>query len=510
MKILLLLATIAGLSAVQGYHILCYHPLPSKSHDTLAKGIVMPLLRAGHKITWVTPYPAGKPKNVTIIDVSETIKVAQGLNIAKERVHGFEVAKTFATNITKVAFNDALKTALSQNQYDAVITEWFFSDVESGIAAIQKVPWILLSGIVMHSHLEDLVDRVTSIPTIPMMVNSFPIPMSFWDRVENTYSHLKTTVVDWLEYSTEVSKYEGYFKPLTQARGVVLPPYSVARRNVSVLLVNSHPSFAPARSLPPNVVDIGGYHIDEDTPPLPKDLQEILDSSPEGVVYFSMGSVLKSAGFPEQMRKDLIEVLGSIPYTVLWKFEEKLEGLPKNVHVRPWMPQTSILAHPNVKIFITHSGLLSTLEALHYGVPMLAIPVFGDQPGNADRGVRSGYAVKVDFGPDIKEELKKGLNEMFSNDRYYKTAKYISKLFRHRPVAPSKLITNYVELAIESKGAYHLRSKTNLYEWYQLWMLDQIAALIAIVITIYIVINKIIGLFKQPKVNKFHKDKKNK
>ncbi|KPJ21665.1 Ecdysteroid UDP-glucosyltransferase [Papilio machaon] len=129
-----------------------------------------------------------------------------------------------------------------------------------------------------------------------------------------------------------------------------------------------------------------------------------------------MGSVLKSAALPESTKRELLRVLGSLPYTVLWKFEEQLEGLPKNVHIRSWMPQASILAHPNVKVFITHGGLLSTLEALKYGVPLLAIPVFGDQPGNAIRAMRSGYARKVTFSPDMAPELERELKHMLADD----------------------------------------------------------------------------------------------
>lgn len=42
----------------------------------------------------------------------------------------------------------------------------------------------------------------------------------------------------------------------------------------------------------------------------------------------------------------------------LWKFEEPTMDLklPKNVMIRPWLPQSDILAHPKVKAFISHSG----------------------------------------------------------------------------------------------------------------------------------------------------------
>lgn len=70
-------------------------------------------------------------------------------------------------------------------------------------------------------------------------------------------------------------------------------------------------------------------------------------------------------------------------YTFLWKFEtkEKLPvALPRNVKIQAWMPQNDILGHVNTKLFMSHCGLLSAQESLWYGVPVLAFPVFADQP----------------------------------------------------------------------------------------------------------------------------------
>ncbi|KAJ2942174.1 hypothetical protein O0L34_g15715 [Tuta absoluta] len=491
MKLSLLLSVLTLSHEVVGYKILVLSPTPSRSHATLARGIVTPLLEAGHQVTWGVPFMDQKPHpNLRLIDLSATLNHVPKMDMTQIRNdHG--IVKEFATNISRTtALNKDIRDTLVRDNYDAVVTEWFFSDTDAGFAAVQQVPWIMLSGMIMHPHVEGLVDEVRSISTVPMVFHDFTVPMSFYERVVNTFTFVMMRIGAILDESTNAARYESYFSPLAAARGVPLPPYSEAIYNISVVLVQSHPSIAPALSLPPNVVDIGGYHIDKPQP-LPQDIQYILDSSPQGVVYFSMGSVIKGYRLPLGLRKDLIAMFGELPYTVLWKFEEELQGLPKNVVVRKWWPQAGVLAHPNVKLFITHGGLLSSLEAVQFGVPLLAVPVFGDQPSNAARAARAGYARCVPYGDHIGPALKEELNEMLNNDSYYKQAKYLSSLFNNRPVPPRQLITHYIELAIQSKGAYHLRSKTHLYPWYQRWFLDQLAVLIILLSIPYLAVKRL-------------------
>ncbi|CAG9134457.1 unnamed protein product [Plutella xylostella] len=495
---LLLLACclLIGCSAVSCYRVLAVFPVASRSHATLGRGVVDALLADGHEVTFITPYPENKNvKNLKEIDVSVTQKVIKAINMMDEanRHGGPDFVKAMSLNVSRAMMaTPAVQQALLTGRFDAVVTEWFFNEYLAGFAETLQVPWVLLNGMVYHPYLEQLVDAPQSPAILPMMANDYPVPMSFIERVKNTFivgMMLGTYAFkDKYEFA-EV--YEELFAPLATSRGVQLRPFDEASADVAVVLLNSHPALAHVQSVPPNVIDVAGYHLDESPKPLPQDLQTLLDNSKQGFVYFSMGSVLKSANFPAHTRQALLKVFEKLPYTVLWKFEEAMDGLPKNVHVRAWMPQQSILAHPNIKLFITHGGMLSSVEAIHYGVPLLAIPMFGDQPSNAQRAARRGYAISVPFSPDMTPQVEEALGKLLSDDTYYKTAKSLSAVFRARPTTPRKLIAHYVRLAIESKGAHHLRTKTHLYPWYQRLLLDQLLVLLLIILFVIRMIEKL-------------------
>lgn len=75
------------------------------------------------------------------------------------------------------------------------------------------------------------------------------------------------------------------------------------------------------------------------------------------------------------------------------------------------------LAHPNVKLFITHGGLLSTIESVYHGVPILGLPVFGDQTMNMINAVAAGYALMLPFRKFSEEKFAAALSELLYNQR---------------------------------------------------------------------------------------------
>jgi Glycosyl transferases, related to UDP-glucuronosyltransferase len=76
-------------------------------------------------------------------------------------------------------------------------------------------------------------------------------------------------------------------------------------------------------------------------------------------------------------------------------------------------------AHPNVRLFVTHGGLLSTQETIYWGVPVVGIPLVADQKLNMARAVSAGYAVLLDYDNVTAESLNWALREVLENPRYF-------------------------------------------------------------------------------------------
>lgn len=113
-----------------------------------------------------------------------------------------------------------------------------------------------------------------------------------------------------------------------------------------------------------------------------QDLEEFCAAADKGVVLFCLGTNIRSDKLGDEVIAMFLQVFSELPeYNFMWKFEtDTLPAEPsKNVLIRPWLPQNDILAHRRTVAFISHSGLLSTQEAVWHNVPILGVPFLADQ-----------------------------------------------------------------------------------------------------------------------------------
>lgn len=157
----------------------------------------------------------------------------------------------------------------------------------------------------------------------------------------------------------------------------------------TLLFVNGNEFVDPVRPLPSKAIQIGGIGLSKPAP-LRGQFLEMAQKGKKGFIMFALGTAAPTMAIDENKKKQLLEAFAHFPdYHFIVKadsYDEVFRNLSlrnSNVDVVSWLPQTSLLAHPNAKAFITHGGYNSILESGLAGVPMLVIPLFFDQHYNA-------------------------------------------------------------------------------------------------------------------------------
>lgn len=356
--------------------------------------------------------------------------------------------------------------------YDLVIVEIFVSEALIGLGQHFGAPVIAVSTFGANKWTADLVGTPSPMSYVAHAFSTFSDRMTLAERVVNTLlTALETVLINVLNYPYQRIAYNAAFPDARLT-------YDEAVANVSLVLLNSHFSINGPRPYVPNMIEVGGLHVRRDIKPLPQRLQRFLDDAPDGVVYFSLGSFVRSAYMSEQHRQTFVRVFGSLRQRVVWKFEsDDLSDRPDNVLIDKWLPQNDILAHPNVRLFITHGGLLSTTEAVYHGVPVVGMPLFGDQMRNVQGAVKAGWGVQLNYANVTEASLRWALGLALNDGSFAQTAKQVSQHYRDQPMTPLETAVYWTEYVLRYRGAPHLRSASMDLNFWQYHCLDVFAIL---------------------------------
>jgi MGT family glycosyltransferase len=110
------------------------------------------------------------------------------------------------------------------------------------------------------------------------------------------------------------------------------------------------------------------------------------------LVYLSLGSL---GGADVDLMQRLVDVLADSKHRFIVSkgpLAERITLAP-NMAGAAILPQTTVL--PQVDAVITHGGNNTTTEALHFGKPMVVLPLFWDQHDNAQRMDELGFGVRL-------------------------------------------------------------------------------------------------------------------
>ncbi|XP_055692931.1 UDP-glycosyltransferase UGT5-like [Lutzomyia longipalpis] len=408
-------------------NILVLIPNPSRSHVVWINTLTDVLAERGHNITFLSSNIYGKKMpNIHHLE----------LDVAKEErvkrlgaIDVFKIGKgNFFNRLNRVNHKSDMQEAYTQSsgyqrlqeypddfKFDLVIFEYIEqSFLMSFVEKFGNAPVIGASSVAMPLSSNTYVPGNLISPSFMKinLIRNSPSVLTFWGRL------LNYTII----FVFEVLKHYCTVPNLS----------SELEKQFKLILINKHPASDEIVPLWPHVIPVGGLHIQ---PPkdLPKDLKDILDSAKDGVILFSLGSVVQSSKIQKDRLMEIVEAFRALPqYTFLWKYEKSSlhVEIPSNVIIRKWLPQNDILAHPNLKLFITHAGILSTHETIWHGVPALGLPVFLDQFSNIEHCVKSGFAEEEDITKVERNSFRKLIVKMMNDPKYKENAMIYSQLFR--------------------------------------------------------------------------------
>ncbi|XP_032453241.1 UDP-glucuronosyltransferase 1-7C isoform X2 [Nasonia vitripennis] len=482
---LVLLLLIGLQSGVDCLRILAIFPLNSHSHSAMCISLAKGLAARGHELDVYSHYPlknpppnyrdhslAGSLPAYTNNMTYDMVMPAQPSLSPSSIKKAFEQISTPLCGLMELPiFKDLREKNFKNGSYDLVIVEVFLADCYLAWGRHFNIPMVGVMTTPLIDWFNEPLGNPFNTAAIPGSTVKFRHPMNFWQRSFNTI---------------------GY------------PTASDLEKDLDLLIVNSHLSLEGPRAYVPAIVPVAGLHISDDDTKLPKVVQKWLDDSTAGCVYFSFGSMLMIETFPKPMLKAFYDSFKAIaPVRILWKIHKPEllpPDLPSNVMTQKWFPQNQVLKHKNTKVFVTHGGLMSSQEAIQFGVPMVGIPVFADQQQNVNVNVYRGISAKVTLSELTEEKLTKAITDVIQNPVYRKNLEKLRSLFVDRPMSALDTAVYWAEY-IGRHGKHSLRSPLVDMPWYQKNLFDVYGFILFTLYAVYflmkLLVKKVFGHFKK-------------
>ncbi|XP_023578052.1 UDP-glucuronosyltransferase 1-2 isoform X4 [Octodon degus] len=380
----------------------------------------------------------------------------------------------YETSCVQMLRNSTLISQLNASSFDVVLTDPVFP-CGAVLAQYLHIPAVFfLRGIPCGLDFEGT-QCPHPLSYVPQWLTSYSDHMTFLQRVKNMLYPVGLSLICHIGFSP----YARIASELLQREVSVVDLFSHA----SVWLMRWDFVLEYPRPIMPNMVFIGGINCMR-RKPLSQEFEAYVNASGEhGVVVFSLGSMVSE--IPEKKAMAIAEGLGRIPQTVLWRYTgTPPSNLAKNTILVKWLPQNDLLGHPKTRAFITHAGSHGIYEGICNGVPMVMMPLFGDQMDNAKRMETRGAGVTLNVLEMTSDDLEGALKKVIYDKSYKENILRLSSLHKDRPIEPLDLAVFWVEFVMRHKGAPHLRPAAHDLTWYQYHSLDVIGFLLAIVLVV--------------------------
>ncbi|KAH8381158.1 hypothetical protein KR200_006458, partial [Drosophila serrata] len=495
----LVVAITALIGGTQSANILGLFPSLSPSHLIIQMSVAKVLAERGHNVTVVTVLkPMVTHKSINVITIPLTKEEAQRKSDSIKEMSKNDNSNMVVSMLRMSGQMDFMFKKMAEalkhervkdlylnknNKFDLVLSGYFMNDFQLGFARKVNAPFIIVATMPPNQMVNPLIGNPLEASYVPSMDDSLEkaTGMSFRQRLRSLFASLSFRVLSHLFYKRNQNLYKEIY-----GDDPTLPAYSDLNKNISLIFFGSHGiSEGPIRPNVPAVIEVGGIQVKDRPDPLPQNIADFLSNAPHGAILFSLGTNVKKDHLPPETIQKIFNVLSKLKLKVIWKWDdlESTPGTSENILYAKWLPQDDILAHPNIKLFITHAGKGGVTEAQYHGIPMLALPVFGDQPSNAAAVVEQGFGLTQSLLTLEEKCFHEGIREVLENPKYANAVKSFSTLYRDRPMSARETLIYWVEYVIRHHGAPHLQSPVVHMSYIAANNLD-IYALLALVIAV--------------------------
>jgi MGT family glycosyltransferase len=148
------------------------------------------------------------------------------------------------------------------------------------------------------------------------------------------------------------------------------------------------------------------------------------------VVYLSLGSLgCMDLGLMQR----LIDAMAKTEHRTIVSMGPLKDqmNLGPNMYGDRFLPQPSIL--PQCDLLITHGGNNTVCEGFHFGLPMIALPLFWDQYDNAQRLRETGFGERLDTYGWTDDELVTTVDRLLADAELVARMKVNAEAIRAEP-----------------------------------------------------------------------------
>ncbi|KAI6192236.1 UDP-glucuronosyltransferase [Aphelenchoides bicaudatus] len=440
MRLLIVFLLLTLCSNGNALKILLYNPKISKSTVGFMNKVGDVLTEGGHEVVQYMPeldYTFGNGSNsktARVIERKCDFVVPDEMQISQLGQDGW----TEETNVL------GLYTA---EQFDIALTDFF--DV-CGFAIFDRIG--IQKHIMLYSaYLISLHGGVFGIPQTPSFVPDFEVfgnpvkGLTFYERFMSQISFLMSKPafdVALMQRTADSFKENGINTDLHEM---------MTRSSYVFVNTDEHVDFP--RPISHKIINIGGLRMKsmQTQGKLDEKYQKIFDNARLGVIFVSFGSIASSYHMPNQTKEAFLDAFIAFPeIEFLWKYEKPEDPVVqgyKNVHVGAWLPQKEIFAQEKLIGFVSHGGMNSISEATYSGIPIIAVPLFGDQPRNALMVESREIGIVLNKRQLTSENIIRAFRQIIEDKTFKQNARQISQMIREKPTSPDERVLKYTEHA---------------------------------------------------------------